>query len=362
MRKIISLICLLLPILASADQLEIRENAPDRYVVVKGDTLWDISGRFFKDPWKWPQIWGVNKDSIKDPHWIYPGDTIFLDAARKTLHVGEPVKSESTAGGPSTGVVPGIPPEEANIEESGATKLSPKISVLPSDQSAIPSIPASAIGPFLQKPLVIEESDFDNAPTVFGTLEQRRLVSKSDIIYVKDMPVDKGDSWQIYRPGREFIDPESGESLGYEAIYLGDAAVEKFAEISTLRVTKSVLEINKGDRLIQSAVTLPNNYIPRPPETQISARVISIYGGVEQGGQNSVVTLNKGRRDGLEIGHVLALYQKGEVVDDGLFSSTQLPYYRYGLIFVFRTFEKVSYGLVVETTLPVQVLDAAVTP
>ncbi len=369
MRKIISLICFLLPILASADELVIRENAPDRYVVVKGDTLWDISGKFFKDPWKWPQIWGLNKDTVKDPHWIYPGNVIFLDSVSKTLHVGEPVKTTESfnndnaanANLSATNLVPGIAPEKSSVIE----KLSPKVRVMSSDQVAIASIPASAIGPFLSKPLVIDEKGLNGAPVVVGTLEKRALVSNMDLIYAKNMPVDQGDTWQIFRPGNEFIDPESNKSLGYEAIYLGDATVEKLADISTLRITNSILDIHKGDRLVQSTVALPNNYIPRPPESQISARVISIYGGVGQGGKNSVIALNKGRRDGLETGHVLALFHKGEFVseDTVLFGKReQLPDYRYGLIFVFRTFEMVSYGLVVEASLPVQILDNAVTP
>ena len=377
MRKIISLICFLLPILAVADELVVRDSAPDRYVVVKGDTLWDISGKFFKDPWKWPQIWGLNKDTVKDPHWIYPGNVIFLDAASKTLHVGVPVQLSDSKDSKSSDaplavadksnatLVPGITSEESNATE----KLSPKIKVLKGDQVAIPTLPASAIGPFLSKPLIVEETELDGAPIIVGTLEKRSLVSNKDIIYVKGMPVDKGDSWQLYRTGIEFIDPDTEESLGYEAVYLGDATVEKLADISTLRISNSILEIRKGDHLIQSAIGLPNNYIPRAPDSQISARVISIYGGVDRGGQNSVVALNKGRRDGVEIGHVLALFHKGEFVSESgnwftsLFHERErLPDYRYGLIFVFRTFDKVSYGLVVESSLPVQLLDNATTP
>lgn len=209
--------------------------------------------------------------------------------------------------------------------------------------------------------MIVDETELDNAPTLIGTLEKRALVSNKDIVYVKNMPVDKGDSWQIYRTGNEFIDPETDESLGFEAIYLGDASVDKLADISTLKITNSVLEIRKGDHLIQSAIAIPNNFIPRPPETQISARVLSIYGGVAQGGQNSVIALNKGRRDGLESGHVLALYHTGGFAEEGS-NDIQLPDYRYGLVFVFRIFEKVSYGLVVESSLPVQLLDSASTP
>lgn len=364
MRKIISLICFLLPILAFADQLEIRENAPDRYIVAKGDTLWDISNKFFKDPWKWPQIWGLNKDTVKDPHWIYPGNLIVLDPASKTLHIGELVQSIDSS--KSDLLAPdSTAPLISSSTTNGIEKLSPKARVLTGELVAIPSISSSDIGPFLNKALVIDESQLDDAPSVTGTLEKRALVSNRDIIYVKNLPLDRGDSWQIYRPGKEFIDPETEESLGFEATYLGDAVVEKFADISTLRISNSILEIHKGDKLIYSTSAMPNNFIPRAPETQISANVISIYGGVAQGGQNAIVTLNKGKRDGLESGHVLALYHKGEYVTEGgsWFSERErLPDYRFGLVFVFRTFEKVSYALVVETSLPVQLLDPVITP
>ncbi|MES1981282.1 MAG: LysM peptidoglycan-binding domain-containing protein [Pseudomonadota bacterium] len=339
---IISLICCLLPIFAWADTLQIRPNAPDRYVVVKGDTLWDISAKFFKDPWKWPQIWGMNKDTIKDPHWIYPGNVVYLDRATGTLRIG-------TASNPSSS-------PNAAVE-----KLSPQIRILDRDHDAISSISPRDIEPFLSRPLVIEENGLAGAPVLVGTYEQRVILGTNDIAYVKNVPENKGGLWQIYRPGKKLIDPDTNELLGYEVLYLGDAEVEKFAPVSTLRITKALQEINKGDRFAQPAGELFTNYIPRAPSDQINARVISIYGGVSQGGQNTIITLNKGRRDGLENGHVLALYRKGEVVtDEG--KPLALPDVWYGLAFVFRTFNKASYALVMQTRLPVELLDSAKTP
>ena len=371
MRKIISLICIIFPILTSADELVIRENAPDRYVVVKGDNLWDISNKFFKDPWKWPQIWGFNKETIRDPHWIYPGNVIFLDATTKTLHFGELPKSDTaaTTDAPAAeaALVPSVPSIRESEDDSEANpnsnlqKLRPKIRVVDGNRDAISSIPTSIIGPFLSRPLVIETEAITGAPTLIGSVENRTLLSFGDTAFAIDMPREKGPLWQIYRPGKEFVDPDSDETLGYEAIYLGNADVQKFDEITTLKITKSVLDIQKGDNFIQSTVAIPSNYIPRAPENKIRAKIISIYGGVSQGGQNSVITLNKGKRDGLENGHVLALYKESEISKHKGASYT-LPAIRYGLIFVFRTFDKVSYALVMEVQNTVQLLDTVETP
>ena len=366
MRKIISLICIILPILSYADELVVRENAPDRYVVVKGDTLWDISHKFFKDPWKWPQIWGLNKDTIKDPHWIYPGNVVFLDSASKTLHFGERPTTQAAATlvpdvPPIAPVVDGTTPVDAPAPDSKIQKLLPKIRVVNGEHDSISSIPASAINAFLAKPLVIETEAIDGAPTLIGSMEQRTLLSFGDTAFATGIPDDKGSLWQLYRPGKALIDPDSNETLAYEAIYLGDASIQKHDVITTLRITKSVLDIQKGDNFIQSSLGLSSSYIPRSPSSKIRAKVISIYGGVDQGGQNSIITINKGLRDGIENGHVLALYKESEISKYRGDSYT-LPALRYGLIFVFRSFEKVSYALVMQVERTVQLLDSVETP
>lgn len=357
MRKIISLIFFLLPVLAyaagsvspSGIGLNIRSDAPDRHVVVKGDTLWDISGTFFKDPWRWPHIWGLNKDTIKDPHWIYPGDVIYLDRRDGTLRIGQ------AGAGNGEMAASGVGDTGNNV------KLVPEVRVLPSSHDAISSIPASVIAPFLTRPLIVEKDELKNAPTLIGARQGRVILGNDDTAFVKNLPADKGDQWQIYRPGKTFVDPVTGEVLGIEAIYLGNAQVTRFGDVSTVTITHAVEEINAGDRLILHSEDEASNYLPRAPENKISASVISIYGGISQGGQNTVITLNKGARDGLEKGHVLALYQKGEVVkSDG--KNYSLPDERYGLVFVFRVFDKVSYALVMETRLPVQLLDSAKNP
>jgi hypothetical protein len=340
MRKIISLICLLLPVLAFAAQPEalpeLRKDAPELHIVTKGDTLWDISSKFFKDPWKWPYIWGMNKESIKDPHWIYPGDVIILDRANRTLRIG-------------------------NAGPNGLVKLSPKVREAYSEHDAIPSIPAGAIAPFLSQPLVIEEGSLKDAPVLIGAREGRLVLGLQDVAFAKGLPADKGNKWQIYRPGKTFTDPDTKEVLGVEAIYLGNAEVTDFADVSTVMITRSVQEIYKDDRLVVHSGEVFSTYLPRAPAGNISARIISIYGGVSQAGQNAIVTLNKGKRDGLESGHVLALYHKGEVVKNHN-ENISLPDQRYGLAFVFRVFDKVSYALVAQTKLPAQLLDQAKNP
>lgn len=341
MRKIISLICLLLPVLAFAAQPEalpeLRKDAPDLHIVVKGDTLWEISGKFFKDPWRWPYIWGANKDTIKDPHWIYPGDVIILNRESRTLRIGQ-------------------------ASANGVVKLSPKVRESYSEHDAIPSIPARAITPFLSQPLVIDEGALKDAPTLVGARDGRVVLGLRDVGFAKGLPADKGDKWQIYRPGKALVDPDTKEVLGVEALYLGNVEVTDFADVSTVLVTKSVQEIYKGDRLVVHSGEAFGNYLPRAPAAAISARIISVYGGgVSQAGQNAIVTLNKGKRDSLESGHVLALYHKGETVKSAD-EKVALPDERYGLAFVFRVFDKVSYALVTQTKLPVQLLDQAKTP
>jgi hypothetical protein len=375
MRKIISLICVLLPIVSYADSPEIRENAPDRHVVVKGDTLWDIASTFFKDPWKWQEIWGLNKDTIKNPHWIYPGDIVLLDRSAGTLHVGESSQQTvaldtSAASTNATSSNNNLSTSKSNSNlnlnlNSNVVRLSPHSREISSEHNAIPTIPLSAIAPFLTKPLVVDDVDLSGAPKLVGTYEQRTLLATNDVAYVRNMPADKGTQWQVYRPGQTFFDPDTKENLGHEVIYLGDASVEKFAPISELRIIKAVLEIAKGDYFTQSTEAFASSFEPHAPASQISAKIISIYGGVNQAGQNAIITINKGARDGLENGHVLALYQKGEFIKGGtIFKSDNvvLPGVRYGLIFVFRTFQKVSYALVLQSRIPVQILDTAQTP
>ncbi len=372
-KLIISLICCLLPAFAIADTLAIpnnaqaiRDDAPDSYVVAKGDTLWDISAKFFKDPWKWPQIWGLNKDTIKNPHWIYPGDVVVLDRTAGMLKVegqAGPVPGAPEGAASQVAAAAGEQPSQPQQGEQpgNVVKLSPSAHPEKGELEAIPTIPLADIRPFLQRPLLINNGELGTAPTIVSTYESRVILGTDDVAYVEGMPENKGAVWQVYRKGKALIDPVTEKKLGTEVTYLGTARVEKFGKISTIRITNAVQEIRVGDQLIQVGEEFPSNFVPRAPEKAISASVISLNNGIYMAGQRAVVSINKGAKDGVENGHVLALYRKGARSSYGDKKYT-LPNVRYGLLFIFRTYANVSYGIVMTSQLPVEVLDIAQTP
>jgi hypothetical protein len=246
-------------------------------------------------------------------------------------------------------------------------KLNPRVRIEPAETRSIPSIPQAEIGPFLSKPLVIAKGELEKAPYIIGTEESRVILGAGNSAYAQSVLEGGALDWQIYRPGKALVDPDSNETLGYEAVYLGDARITRFGAPATIEIVKSTQEINIGDRLVEMKEEAGHAYVPHAPETTILGRVISAYGGVAEGGKGSIVTLNKGGQDGLEIGHVLALYRHGRNIAPGSHDTTSpetvtLPDERYGLVFVFRVFEKVSYALVMQSERPVQVLDNVRTP
>lgn len=322
---------------AKANNIELRSDAPNRHIVIPGDTLWGIASQFLKDPWRWPQIWELNREQVKNPHRIYPGDIVEL---------------EKTPNGNRLRI----------SNEKAIVKLTPRIRTEKTGISAIPSIPAASIEPFLSQPIVIEKDELKNAPYVLGSSENRVVLSASDTIYISNLPENQGSAWHVFRPGKALKDPDAdGEILGYEAFYLGDVKIKVFDDISTATITRAILEIQKGDRLVASSGIIFNNYAPHAPEFPINGRIISVYGGVTEIGKGSVVTLNKGASDGLEMGHVLAVYRRSQAKTlDG--KNVTLPDERNGLVFVFRIFDKVSYALVMQGNQSIQTFDAVKTP
>ena len=344
--------------------LTLAENAPSSYTVVKGDTLWDISGKFLKEPWRWPEIWNLNREQIKDPHWIYPGDIINLSFDAN----GNPRLSIANGG--------------ANGIPGSTIRLSPGVRVDKFAQ-AIASIRARDIAPFLSLPLVAEEDALINAPKIVAADDGRVIVGPGDKVYVVAMKPEMGTRWQIYRPGKQLRDPDTKEILGYEAIYLGEAKVNKFGESSTVEVVKATQEINKGDRLTPTTEGTIPSYVPRAPDNDVKGTVISVLGGVAESAQYSVVVINLGKRNGMQVGHVLAGMRAGPTVStktdefrwsslvpefmhksniDKLPPTVKLADERNGLLFVFRVFDKVSYALVMSSNRPLKVGDVVQKP
>lgn len=338
MRRIISALLIsissTLALAQGAKPLELAPDAPERHIVVPGDTLWGISAKFLKDPYRWGELWRLNAEEVKNPHRIYPGQVIVLDRS---------------------GSQPRL---------KLATVKQPRREYVESLSKGIPSIPPHDIEPFLSEPRVLDAGGFDAAPRVVALQSDRVIAGAGDTIYTTEITTPH-KAWQLFRPGKALIDPDTKETLGYEALYLGTARMTKAGVPSSFLVTTSKQEIVRDDRLLAAPRQDVPSYIPRAPGTQIKARVLAIYGGVNFGGPQSVVTINRGKADGLEVGHVLAADLAGAEVSNryqGEKTDYKLPDARNGLLFVFRVFDRVSYALVMNATHPVVVGDTVRTP
>ncbi|HEX2530326.1 MAG TPA: LysM peptidoglycan-binding domain-containing protein [Burkholderiaceae bacterium] len=327
---------------------EFLPNAPDQHRVVRGDTLWDISGKFLEHPWCWPRVWGLNREQIRDPHWIYPGQIVYFDRKGRRLHLG------TSTGDARNGDIPTV-------------RLSPRIRAQEMGGEAIPAIPTNVIEPFLSQPLIVEEDDLKGAPRIMATQEGRVNLGKGDKAYVRgDL---KGDTmFQTFRPGAPLKDPETGKIIGYESVYLGTLQLQRPAkaenEAHSFTVTATKEEMGIGDRLLPMPPRSIMNYVPHPPDKAVDARIVSVYGGVTQAGQNQVVAVNRGKNDGLDIGTVLELYRHGVLVADRTDNKNmvKLPDEQYGTLFIFRVFNRISYGLVMQVANAVQIGDVAKSP
>jgi hypothetical protein len=365
--------------------LQIKPDAPDRYIVVPGDTLWGISQRYTDSPWRWPDLWNMNKEQIRNPHLIYPGYVLILDRERGQLTIAQPGTEAAPGardGEPSTGAPPSAvsptpspasptpPTASAPSRDPSLVKLTPHLRAESLARQGIPSIPANLIEPFLTRPLVIEPDGLDKAPTIVGTQTDRVILSAGNSAYVRGIGGSKEDTWFVYRRGSPLIDPDTNQTLGYEAIYLGTAQVTRPGDPATVVLTSAVREVGAGDKLVAATRPQAVNYAPHAPGIKIQGRIMSIYGAgrVGEGGPQSIVTVNRGRADGLEVGHVLALYNRGIQVTDvskargAQDAKIQLPDERAGLAFVFRVFDRISYALVMHISRPVSPLDVVQTP
>ncbi|MGZ5200602.1 MAG: LysM peptidoglycan-binding domain-containing protein [Telluria sp.] len=342
----------------AAPASDFRPDAPDQHVVVKGDTLWGISGAFLNNPWRWPEVWGLNRDEIRNPHWIYPGQVIYFDREHGRLTLSKP----GSGGGDGADGVSDL-------------RMAPQIRTDGLGKDAVPAIPSSVIEPFLSQPMVVQADDLDGAPRLAASQQGHLFLGRGDTVYVSG-DLKGGKSFQVFRPGTPLRDPESGRIVAYQATYLGTVALQAEpkdgANVSTFVVASSNREMRVGDLLVPAPPTPIRNYAPHPPEREVKARVMSIYGDTTQAGQSQVVTVNKGSIDGLDVGSVLQLYHYGKTVPDpastgflglGVFrTQLKLPDERFGDLFIFRVFKHVSYGLIMQVKEPVQVGDVANSP
>jgi len=331
--------------------LELAKDAPDRYVVVKGDTLWDISGRFLQKPWRWPEIWELNREEIRDPHWIYPGDVILLDrsGAQPRLRLARSVGSGSSAAGGN------LPVE----------KLSPRVRVGPLTQEAIPTINSTDIEAFLNRPLVVDENGLASNPRIVATQEGRVFLGRGELAYVRGIEQPQVSEWHIYRSARPLLDPDTRKPIAWEALFLGTGKLERPGDPASLRVVATNEEVGTGDRLMPAERALPIVYAPRAPEAKVAGRIVAVYRGVTQVGRNSVVAVNVGTENGIEVGHVLGIAHRGATITDRTAAEREkvvLPDEPVGHLLVFRVFDKIAYGLVMDASQPIAVGDDVANP
>lgn len=350
---------------------ELSPLAPERYTVQPGDTLWGLSALFLTSPWRWPELWGMNQAQIRNPHRIYPGQQLLLERrdGRASLRL---------ASAADTGAVP--PP---------TVRLSPRIRSEALPEVPIPALKSSVIDPFLIEPVVVQADTLQAAARIVAGQDSRVLLTRGDRAYalggpgapLLDDPARPTPAYQVLRAAKALKDPQSGEILGYEAHYLGRALLVR-GEAATsppgadgkpqprvpasLDIVSAREEIRAGDRLLPEPLASPRSYTPHAPAIAVRGRVASIHGNaVSQAGQNQIVVLNRGARDGLASGHVLAILSDGARLSDPTdpaHTPIKLPDERKGLLMVFRTFERLSYALILEASDGVRVGDQLVNP
>jgi hypothetical protein len=324
---------------------ELAANAPDTYTVKRGDTLWRISGMFLKSPWRWPELWGMNLDQIHNPHLIYPGQLLVLEKIDGMARL----KLGTTVGGVGDTV-----------------KLSPSVRSESSEFGAIAAIPMNLIAPFLTDAMIFDANELEKAPRIVAAHDGHVVMGRGDTVYVAG-ELGNTRNWQVFRAPKPLVDPDTKEVLGYEARFVGSAELQQKGESrpgvenSNLMVPASFIitsnreDANIGDRLAPSQLRDFAPFVPHPPAATMIGKIVSLYGDALSAGSNQIVALNRGARDGLERGNVLALWHEGAVTRDKSIEKgpmMKLPDERIGLLFVFRVFDRMSYGLVLETTQP----------
>lgn len=341
MRKtLLGLLLLSMSFLVQAQESVFKDNHPQRYEVVKGDTLWGIAGRFLNLPWKWPEIWHANPQ-INNPHLIYPGDIISLV------------------------YIDGQPRLTVNRGQGGTIKLSPTVRSTPMAE-AIQTIPLEAINAFLNAGRIMDDADeLEAAPYIIGGEAESVISGAGNRIYARGDLADGASAFGLYRRGQSYTDPQTDEFLGLHAQEIGNVEVLATEDdIATLMVNRSRQEVRVGDRLLETEErAVSSTFFPSDPDNEIDGLILDVPNGVTQIGQYDVVILNKGIRDGLKEGNVLAIYKTGEVVRDRIQNErVRLPDERAGLLMVFRVYDRMSYGIVLNAQRQLAIMDKVRNP
>lgn len=326
------------PVAAEVDlDRQVRADAPLRYVVKRGDTLWDIAGYYLRDPWYWPQLWYANPD-IANPHLIYPGDVLILTRDASGAY---------------------------QLRRASTDRLSPQIRERPLED-AIATIPLDAIRAFITGPRLIDTDTLNEAPYIVSFIDEHLVGGKGTIAYVRDAGADgyEGQTYSLVRPAGPYKDPDTGEIIGQQAVPVGEIRISDFDAVSTARITKSYREALVGDRLLPlETEDLVSDFYPQAPEIPVEGRIISVYDGVSAIGQYQVVTLSVGREDGIKRGHVLDIFEAGRLVKDPVKGGqVRLPELKSGQLMVFKTDEQVSFALIMRARRAVHIDDFVRTP
>jgi hypothetical protein len=319
-----------------SDPVPLAPSAPNEYVVQVGDTLWDIAATFLKDPWFWPEIWYVNPD-IVNPHLIYPGDVlglVYIDGQ----------------------------PRITNVRAS-TYRLSPQARVTPLTE-AVTSIPYEDVAAFLSSGVILEKAQADNLPYLLTTRGDHLIASAGNEIYVRGVRDGApGARYSVVHVGDPLYDPDDNRLIGYQGINVGDGTLRRGGDPATVALTDTSQEAKPGDRLLPESVDIPLNFFPSAPSAPVEGRIVSVVGGVTQIGQYMVVVLNRGSNNGLSNGDVLTVWQTGEKMRDRFGGGTvRLPDEEAGTVMVFKTFDRISYGLVMEATQAIHIHDMVRNP
>ena len=319
-----------------SEPVPLAEGHPDKYVVQVGDTLWDIAATFLKDPWYWPEIWYINPD-IENPHLIYPGDVIglvYIDGQ----------------------------PRITNVRAS-AYRMSPQARVTPLTE-AIDSIPYEDVASFLSSGIILEKGQADRLPYLVDTRGEHLIASAGNEVYVRGVTEDMpGTRFQVVHIGDPLYDPDDNRLVGYHGIQVAEGRLRRGGDPATVALTSSSREAKKGDRLLPETVDIPLNFFPRSPSTAIDGQIISVVDGVTQIGQYHVVVMNRGSNNGLAVGDVLTVWQAGKEVRDRVKGgSVKLPEEQAGTVMIFKVFDRISYGLVMEATEAIHIHDTVRNP